>query len=93
MQRVFCVFFVFLVFFAAGSLWAKQAGQNIDTITKEELANELEQHDFFILDVRPEDQWANSPYKIQYAQHEDPLAFAKWSGYYPKEKRIILYCA
>jgi rhodanese-related sulfurtransferase len=47
-----------------------------------------------IIDVRTDWSWKETDKKIKGAVREDSLAEVKtWAPKYPKEKRIVLYCA
>jgi rhodanese-related sulfurtransferase len=66
---------------------------NVKLITKEELKALLDSPELTIIDVRTEKQWRASSTKIAGAERENPVDFAVWADKYPKERRIILYCA
>jgi rhodanese-related sulfurtransferase len=67
---------------------------NVQRITKEELRALLNDPSVVVIDVRTEWSWKESDKKIRGAVREDPLADAKtWALKYPKEKKIVLYCA
>ncbi len=66
---------------------------DVPRITKEEVKAELGNPDVVILDVRYGKDWTESDQKIKGATREDSKEYKSWAGNYPKEKRIILYCA
>jgi len=37
--------------------------------------------------------WDSSQWKIQGAQRQLPMEVKEWIGKYPKDKKIVLYCA
>jgi len=63
------------------------------TISKEELKPLLESSDLVLLDVRKGRDWSSSEFKIKGAVRASGDDFDKWSETYPKEKKIVLYCA
>lgn len=66
----------------------------VQRITKEELKALLNDASVVVIDVRTDWSWKESDKKIKGALREDPLADVKtWASRYPKEKRIVLYCA
>ena len=62
-------------------------------ISKEEVKAVLGQPDSVILDVRIEDEWKKSEWKIRGAIHQNPEKIQEWSNQYPKEKTYIFYCS
>jgi len=47
-----------------------------------------------IIDVRLDEEWKKSEWKIQGAVREDPEKDVKnWAGKYPKDKTLVFYCA
>jgi hypothetical protein len=73
----------------ATSAWAEEALR----ITKEELKNELGSPDLMIIDVRSGRDWKSSEFKIKGAVRENPYKYDIWAQKYPKDKKIVLYCA
>jgi rhodanese-related sulfurtransferase len=66
----------------------------VQRITKEELKALLHDPSVVVIDVRTDWSWRESEMKIKGAVREDPLADVKtWASKYPKEKKIVLYCA
>jgi hypothetical protein len=61
-------------------------------ITKEELKPMLGSPDLVLLDVRGGKDWTDSDMKIKGAIRENPKDFSDWSGKYPKDKTLVLYC-
>jgi hypothetical protein len=43
--------------------------------------------------VRRGKDWSSSEFKIKGAVYADPGDYKNWTGVYPKEKKIVLYCA
>lgn len=62
-------------------------------MSKEELKNDMENGEVIILDVRSGNDWSSSEFKIKGAHRADPKQFKSWVSNYPKDKKIILYCA
>lgn len=62
-------------------------------IAKEDVRPMLGTADLVLLDVRSESDWAESDMKIKGATRENARDYAQWSGKYPKDKTLVLYCA
>jgi rhodanese-related sulfurtransferase len=62
-------------------------------MTKEELKTQLDSPDIVILDVRTGGDWKTSEFKIKGAVRANPQEFDKWADVYPKNKKLVLYCA
>jgi rhodanese-related sulfurtransferase len=62
-------------------------------ISKEEVRAMLGQPDVVILDVRVEEEWRKSDWKISGAVHQNPEKIKEWSNQYPKEKTFVFYCS
>ncbi|HZD55042.1 MAG TPA: hypothetical protein VE080_02185 [Candidatus Aquicultoraceae bacterium] len=63
----------------------------IRRMTKEELKGLLGKPDVQVLDVRLGGERASD--RIAGAAYEDPGQVSEWSGKYPRDKRIVLYCS
>lgn len=71
-----------------------QSTTEVRRITKEELKALLDNENTIIIDVRQEGDWQQSDRKIKGAVHEDPMKEEEsWARKYPKDKKIVLYCA
>lgn len=58
--------------------------------------DELNEHlgdSVIVLDVRSESDWNDSKYKIKGAVRASGKDFGNWSEQYPKDARLVLYCA
>ena len=69
---------------------------NADTaplMSKDELKALLNDPQVMILDVRLESDWTSSEFKIPGAVHADPSRYQSWAEHYPRDKRLVLYCA
>ena len=62
-------------------------------ISVNDLNKQLDSTELVILDVRPASDWQKSEFKIRGAIHEDPFHVASWADKYPRDSKIILYCA
>ena len=67
--------------------------ESVALMTIDELKVMLDDPDLVILDVRKGKDWSSSEFKIKGATYRDPKTYAAWSGTYPKDRRIVLYCA
>jgi hypothetical protein len=75
------------------ALAVADSGQDVVTMTKQELKEQLDRADLVILDVRTAVDWDSSTYKIKGAVREDPSGVKEWAPKYSKDKQLILYCA
>jgi Rhodanese-like domain len=69
------------------------AAENAPRIAKEEVKALLNDPNVAILDGRIRADWKKSDTKIKGAVRIDPLDVGAWAGNYPKDKKIIVYCA
>jgi hypothetical protein len=60
-------------------------------VTKEQIKELIGKEDFFLLDVRPNEQWRATPVKLPGAVHEDPEDVAAWAYRYQKSAKIVTY--
>jgi hypothetical protein len=54
------------------------------TVTKEQIKELVGKPDFFLLDVRPNEQWRATQVKLPGAVHEDPEDVKSWADKYEK---------
>ena len=66
---------------------------HVRMITKDDLKAWLGEPGLAIIDVRIDKSWDLSDKIIKGAVHENPDDVKAWSGKYPKDKKIVLYCA
>ena len=79
-----------IVIFAASLVCG---AEGITSISTDQLKEELTKPDVIVVDVRINHDWDSSQYKIQGAQRQNPAEVQEWMGKYPKDKKIVLYCA
>jgi hypothetical protein len=60
-------------------------------VTKEQIKELVGKEGFFLLDVRPNEQWRATPVKLPGAVHEDPEDVAAWASRYRKDAKIVTY--
>jgi hypothetical protein len=85
------LFLLFLVLFSCTVIPA-MAG-DVRLMDKEDLKGLLGSKDLVLLDVRAGRDWSTSEFKIQGAIRADGADFDTWSTTYPKNTRLVLYCA
>ena len=68
-------------------------GKEIPLMTKEELKPIMNNADVVIMDVRSGRDWSSSEFKIQGAIRVDKQNMSEVAGSYPKDKKLVLYCA
>ena len=69
------------------------AADEAPRISKEEVKALLSDPNVALLDARLGSDWKKSDKKIKGAVRVDPLEVGAWAGNYPKDKKIIVYCA
>ena len=69
------------------------AADEAPRIAKEEVKALLNDPNVALLDARITPDWKKSDKKIKGAVRVDPLDIGAWVGNYPKDKKIIVYCA
>lgn len=69
------------------------AADEAPRISKEEVKALLNDPNVALLDARITPDWKKSDKKIKGAVRVDPLDVGAWAGNYPKDKKIIAYCA
>lgn len=72
--------------------FAEEEDKDIRRITKEEAKTLINNEDITIIDVRYTKNWNKSEQKIAGAVRENPNELGSWTGKYPKDHKIILYC-
>lgn len=82
------VLFAFVSYPSTGGLAAEAP-----RMEKEQLKVQLGNPDIVVLDVRAFTDWVMTREKIKGAVRENPRDVEDWSGKYPKDKTIVLYCA
>ena len=71
-----------------------QSAAEVHRISKEDLRSHIGDPDTTLIDVRQEGDWQQSGRKIKGAVREDPMqAVESWQAKYPKDGKIVLYCA
>lgn len=83
-----CIVAAILIFASGG-----YAADDVPRISKEELLAELDNPDLALLDARVVTDWRKSDKKIQGAVRVDPHDVSSWAGDYPKDGKIVVYCA
>ena len=80
----------FLILTGCAEKWSIQL--RVPKITKEELKAQLGNPDVIIIDVRVEDEWKETKWKIQGAVREDAEKdLNTWANKYPKDKSLVFY--
>ena len=88
--------FVLVVTLAAVVLLASSTtvfGKDVPLMTKEELKPIMSNADVVIMDVRTGRDWSSSEFKIQGAVRVEKQNISELGESYPKDKKLVLYCA
>ena len=67
--------------------------EDVKMVTTDELKGMQGSPDLVIVDVRSSHDWDSSDIKIQGAVREDPGKVSDWIEKYPKDKKLLFYCA
>jgi rhodanese-related sulfurtransferase len=86
------LFIVTLSFAFLGCFQNLAPDVKVPRIAKEELKLMLGRPDIIIVDVRLEDEWKKSGWKIKGAVRENPeKEMQSWAEKYPKDKTLVFY--
>jgi rhodanese-related sulfurtransferase len=66
--------------------------EDVPRVTKEVLVGYLDNSEVYVLDVRTENGWGGSEFKIKGALREDPGDFHFWVQKYRDNQAYVLYC-
>lgn len=92
-KRRLLFFTVLMIFAGTACVSSKNAAhREVPRITKDELRANLDNKEYVVIDVRIPKDYGNSNVKIKGAIRENPMDVNFWSPY-PKDKKIVLYCA
>jgi rhodanese-related sulfurtransferase len=91
MQTWARVLFVALFAFVSYPSTGGQAAE-APRMAKEQLKAQLGHPDVVVIDVRAFTDWVMTKEKIKGAVRENPRDVEDWSGKYPKDRTIVLYC-
>ena len=78
---------------AFGVMTIPLSAAEISKIDKDGLKAMLDNPDVVILDVRTGNDWSASEFKIRGANRANPREFNNWADKYPKDKKLVFYCA
>jgi rhodanese-related sulfurtransferase len=67
--------------------------QDVPLMTTEELNKTLPDKGVLILDARRGSDWSASEFKIQGAVRAAPDDVETWADKFPKDKKVVIYCA
>ena len=87
------IILLFAVAIVMTSAVISQAGADVPLMTIDELNAMLDDPDLLVLDVRRGKDWTSSEFKIKGAAYAKPDAYDTWANTYPRDKKIVLYCA
>ena len=69
------------------------AAESVSIMSKETLKGIIDDANVTILDARTGRDWRSSEFKIKDARRADPGDFKNWKNTYPKDQKLVLYCA
>ena len=87
------ILFLLIPFAAMLVFSSYSGGSSVSVITKETLKNWVDKGEVTILDARQGRDWGSSEFKIKDAHRADPGQFMAWKDKYPKNQKLVLYCA
>lgn len=88
MKKIFFLLLTAICFTVSPAL----AG-SVGLMEVQELKEVIGSDDVVILDVRSGRDWSTSEFKIPGAIRASGGEFAQWGNTFPKDKKIVLYCA
>ncbi len=88
MNKLLVLFLIFCTF-----SFSSAVAVDVKLMEKEELQGLLGAKDLVLLDVRTGMDWSTSELKIKGAMRADGAAFNSWAEKYPKNGKVVLYCA
>lgn len=83
----------FIIFSIVFLTLAPVQAANVPLTTIEQLNTSIEDKSIIVLDVRSASDWSSSKYKIKGAVRAPAKDFGIWSEQYPKDTKLVLYCA
>lgn len=92
MRQIFTVF-AFIGMFTLFIFTSNSLSSSVATITKEELKELSETEKILIVDVRTGRDWSTSEFKIKNAIRLEGKDVSSIEKSYPKEQKVIFYCA
>ena len=69
------------------------AENKVSLVTKETVKTWMDTGTVTILDVRQGRDWTASEYKIASAVRVNPNNITAWKNRFPRDRRLVLYCA
>ncbi len=69
------------------------AKDTVSIVSKETVKTWLDTRAVTILDVRQERDWTASEFKIASAVRVDPNNISAWKNRFPRDRKLVLYCA
>ncbi len=69
------------------------AGDTVSIVSKETVRTWMDTGTVTILDVRQGRDWNISEFKITSAVRGDPKNITAWKNRFPRDRRLVLYCA
>lgn len=84
---------VFGVATVAVGLKPAPAARDVPRMSIDELKGMLGSKDLIVIDARAAKDWSSSDLKIKTAVREEPRDLDSWAGKYPRDKKIVIYCA
>ncbi len=68
------------------------AAADVPRMTIEVLKEQLDSPDVIVVDVRTNNSWKKSDFKIKGAVRVESKKLISWAKEYPKDKKFVLYC-
>ena len=85
--------FLFISFSALLVFSSYSGADSVSVITKDTLKSWMGKGEITILDARQGRDFRSSEFKIKDAHRADPGKFMGWKDTYPKDQKLVLYCA
>jgi rhodanese-related sulfurtransferase len=88
MKKLLLILIFSFAFFTAYSTAA-----SVSVVSKETLKDWMDSGSVTVLDARQGRDWSSSEFKIQGAHRADPGKLSSWKADFPKDRKLVIYCA
>ncbi len=85
--------FILLLFLLSATTEKGCSVPRVSMVTTDQLRAMLGDPEVALIDLRINRDWNSADREIPGAVHEDPDNIRDWAKKYPKDKKIVLYCA
>ncbi|MCG8636318.1 MAG: hypothetical protein MI863_20975 [Desulfobacterales bacterium] len=80
---------LFAIFLAA----SYSGAASTSVVSKETVKDWMDNGSVTVLDARRGRDWSSSEFKIKGAHRADPRKVSDWKANFPKDRKLVIYCA